>query len=914
MKPKIHVIAPRYSFGPEHQARAELTFSGATLAAQPVDVSKGHLCILIDDSSEFEEGDVIRDMDVFVQEHHYLLEKLIVTKRSIDESGAQKVVLRSDEDDATSATLWKISYLLRTRPSQKDSIEYDDKTLPKVPARGLYTEEARQERLQFVRQETGAKLQYIEKTSFDPKALVSNIEAFVGSIEIPVGIAGPLYIKGEHANGLFYAPMATSEGALVASVTRGATAISRSGGATTRVIGQRMIRVPAFVLSDMSSALFFAEWIKDHFREIVAQTRKYSNYANLSELQTQVLGRTVYVHFVYETGDAAGQNMTTTCTWQACQWIIAETKKFEGMEFENFYIESNLSNDKKVTFQAFIRGRGIRVVTEVVLTREICESILKVKPEQIFNAYNRAAAGAISAGAVGLTINAANVIGAMFAACGQDIACVHESSIGHLYMDLIDEDHLYATMVMPSLVVGSVGGGTSLPHMRESLELLGCAGPGCAHKLAEIICSFCLALDLSTISAIASDQFARAHEKMGRNRPVNWLKLGDLNAPFFEQALRKHYGDVALHVEKAELRNVENMGSSIITELTSRKINKLVGHFPFRLQVAGRDGPVDVMVKVKPLDTEVILVSNSIAAMCDARLAQSFNKFKNELEFRGCHERELVIMAQQDPRFIKYTPTTYAAWQDASREAFVLVQEYLGDMELMDTADDVSGWTPAHIRAAIDGIAEIHAIWFDRGEELKQKQWPIYPPTRDSMMKKIRLWEMLGAHAALEFPEWFTHGDMENYREHVYTIVEWYGQLDSLPHTIIHNDFNPRNIAFRKTAKGPQLVAYDWELATWHVPQHDLAELLAFVLSDTSTLDEVDEYLEYHRLALERASGKSIDPEQWRKGYALSMKDLLINRIPMYIMGHTFRHYKFLERVVKTFRHLFVLEKSRSTM
>lgn len=912
MKQKVHVIAPRYSFGPEHNARVGLLHNDKRIEVTPVDVSKGHLCVFVDATHPVLEGDRFENTRVEVQEKHYLLKKLVVYRvGSVENSTDQRVVLRADEDDNTSTILWELSYLLRTRPSVSANVEYDDASLPKVPGRGLYTEEARQERLAFVRKETGAKLEYVAKTTFDPKALVSNIEAFMGSVEIPVGVGGPLYIKGEHANGLFYAPMATSEGALVASVTRGATAITRAGGATTRVIGQRMMRVPMFILSDMSSALFFAEWVQDHYKEIAAQTRRYSNYANLQEVQAQVFGKTVYVHFIYMTGDAAGQNMTTTCTWQACQWIIGEVKKFEGIQFESFFIESNLSNDKKVTYQSFIKGRGVRVITECVLTREVCEQILKVPPDQMYRGYNKALTGCISAGMIGANINIANVIGAMFTACGQDIACVHESAIGQLYMDLLDDDHLYCAMVLPSLVVGTVGGGTGLPHQRELLEMIGCAGPGCSHKLAEIICSFCLALDLSTMAAIASDQFARAHEKLGRNRPVNWLKLGDFDAAFFDRAFRHFTGDASTKVAKAEYRKVDNLGSSIITELTSHKISKLVGHFPFRVELEGQADPVDVMIKIKPLDSEVILVSNSMAAMCDARLAQSYNKFKEKLEFRGCHNRELRVMSQTDERFRKHAPITYFTVEDPDREAYVLVQEYMTGLELMDSADDVRGWTPEHIRAAVEGIAEVHSIWFDKPKEAGAQDFNLLTPNRVSMMQKIRLWEMLGAHATQEFPEWFRDIDMENFRQRVYTIVDWYGKIDALPHTVIHNDFNPRNIGFRRTDAGLNLIAYDWELASWHLPQHDVAELLTFVLNERSTQEEVDEYLEYHRLAMEKHTGRSLDRDQWYYGYHLSLNDLLINRIPMYVMGHTFRHYKFMERIVKTFRHLLVLDTVR---
>ena len=915
MKPKVHVIAPRYSFGPEHEATVDLRQQSQCLRAEPVDVSKGHLCVRISSTLKLALGDIIESVDIQVLGKKYHLQRLQVSKISAcSDNRQQKLVLKSLDDPETAAQLWQISFALRMRPAEQDQPVYTDRTLPKVPGRGIYTEEARQERLTFVHEQTGVMLEEVAAIRLQPKALVSNIEALVGSVEVPVGVAGPLQVKGEHANGLFYAPLATTEGALVASATRGATALSRAGGVTTRVLGQRMLRVPVFVLDDLSMAFFFAEWVKDHQAEIAEQTRRYSNYANLVELQTHVLGRAVHVHFVYETGDAAGQNMTTTCTWQACQWILGEMKRFDGLCFENFMVEANLSNDKKVTYQSFLKGRGIRVLAECVLPEEVCTQVLKVKPRQLVEAYNQFVGGSIAAGMVGININVANIIAAMFTATGQDIACVHESAIGHLHMELVrteDAEEVYATLMLPSLVVGTVGGGTSLPQQKECLQLLDCAGPGRAQKLAEIIAGFCLALDLSTLSAIASDQFARAHEKLGRNRPVNWLKLGDLNVDFFNQGLHQSPLFDALNVEQVEQRTLAITGSSIITELTSHKINKLVGHFPFRLHTGAEFAPIDVMVKVKPLDDEVILMLNSMAAMCDPRLAQAYNQFKDQVGFKGCHVRELAVMSQLDERFRRHAPVTYFTVNDPEREAYVIVQEYLQDMELMDSADDTRGWTLEHIEAALSGIAEVHAIWYGREAELQQQPWLGQVMDTASMKEKTRLWEMLAVHAKEEFPEWFDERDVRMHRKALYSLEQWYREIDAMPKTLIHNDFNPRNIAFRRRFGQLTLCAYDWELATMHLPQHDCAELLVFTLGADADRRQIDYFVEFHRRALEKAVGVEIDPEQWRRGYELCLLDLLINRVPMYLMAHTFRHYAFMERVQGALRHLLALESRR---
>ncbi len=852
-------------------------------------------------------GTALQNLLVNVHGEVISLPRLRVHSVQAVENGLQ-MSLHSDGCDTTSNLLWELSYRLRLA-ARADNVIYDEASLPRVPARGHYTEEARQERLAFARAETGASLYEVACTRLDPKRLVSNIEAFIGSVEIPVGLAGPLHIQGVHAQGLFYAPLATSEGALVASATRGAMALSRSGGARARVLGQRMMRVPFFSFDSMDAALFFAEWAQGHYTELAAEVRKYSNYANLVELQPQVMGRNVHLHFIYETGDAAGQNMTTTCTWQACQWILKRLESFDGLCVQNFMIEANLSNDKKVTFQTFLKGRGVRVQAEAVLSDEICRKVLKVSAAQLVRAYQHFISGSLAAGMVGMNINVANIVAAMFTALGQDIACVHESALGQLHISLNENGDAYCSMTMPSLVIGTVGGGTNLPQQRECLELIHCAGAGNSHKLAEIIASYCLALDLSTLSAIAADQFARAHEKLGRNRPVNYLKLADLNTDFFNRALRT--GTSGFEVQALEAIKVDSKGSSIITELTAHRINKVVGHFPFQLHTD--KGDLAVMTKVKPLDDEVIIMLSGMAAMCEARLAQEFQRFRNDIGFKGCHLRELGVMTQRDARFVNNAPLVYGVVQDAEREAYVIVEEKLDpvQMVLMDSADDTSGWTREHIDTAIRGIAEVHSIWYGCEEELRSQPWLVDFPTATKMKEQRRLWELLGAHAREEFPEWFSEQDFSTYRGVVDTIGECWDEIETLPRTLVHNDFNPRNIAFRNTRDGLRLCAYDWELATLHLPQHDLAELLAFSLDASVTAAEVDHYVELHRRELERYSGKSIDAAQWRRGYELALRDLMVSRLSLYVMAHTFRHYAFMERVVKTFRTLVNIERAR---
>lgn len=222
----------------------------------------------------------------------------------------------------------------------------------------------------------------------------------------------------------------------------------------------------------------------------------------------------------------------------------------------------------------------------------------------------------------------------------------------------------------------------------------------------------------------------------------------------------------------------------------------------------------------------------------------------------------------------------------------------------MDSADDVSGWTPDHIFAALDGIAELHSIWLGREDELSQQPWLPYPPTAERMQAASPFWDLLAVQAREEFPEWFYASDLTLFRRVLSELPQWWGDLDGMPKTLIHNDFNPRNLAFRPVPEGRRLCVYDWELATLNVPQHDVAELLVFVLDEAATLGDLHRYVEHHRQALEQVSGQILDPDVYWQGFCGSVKDLLINRIAMYTMAHAAKHYEFMERVYRTLRHM----------
>ncbi|GAB2798379.1 hydroxymethylglutaryl-CoA reductase [Streptomyces chlorus] len=387
-----------------------------------------------------------------------------------------------------------------------------------MPARGLYTEAARLQRLNWLRSMTRSALDSLQHTRLDADKLTGNIEGLVGTVEIPVGVAGPLLFCGTNVQGEVYAPMATTEGALVSSATRGALAATMAGGVSTRAALQAMTRAPVFAFSRLAGAGRFASAILQHLGDLRTIIRQVSHHAALISIEPVVLGRTVHLRFRYTTGDAAGQNMTTACTWHACQWILQQPHLVADEELESFIIEGNTSGDKKASAQAVAEGRGIRVAADCLLPAGVVQRVLRTTPDELVTGYQHITAGAVHSGVLGSNANTANIVAAIFTATGQDIACVHESSVGQFILERT-RDGIYASMTLPGLALGTVGGGTHLPTQHELLKAMGCTGRGSAVRLAEIIVGFALALDLSTVSAAVAGHFADAHERLGRNRP-----------------------------------------------------------------------------------------------------------------------------------------------------------------------------------------------------------------------------------------------------------------------------------------------------------------------------------------------------------------------------------------------------------
>lgn len=346
----------------------------------------------------------------------------------------------------------------------------------------------------------------------EPDALKGNIENFIGMAQLPIGLAGPMLVNGSHAYGDFHIPLATTEGALVASYNRGMKACRLSGGITTVSLAEGVQRSPYFKFDSLITVGIFVKWVHENTTVFVDIVKETSNHARLSAVKNKIEGNSVILIFEYLTGDAAGQNMVTICTDRICKYILANFATAP----KEWYLESNYSGDKKATTLAYAHVRGKKVTAEIVLPKSIVESILKSTPEKISKYWQSSTLAVTQSGAIGAQGHIANGLTALFIACGQDVACISESSIGLTRMEVTENGDLYVSVTLPSLIVGTVGGGTGLPTQKECLSMLDCYGPGKAKKFAEICCAVALAGEVSIASAMSADHFTRAHETLGR--------------------------------------------------------------------------------------------------------------------------------------------------------------------------------------------------------------------------------------------------------------------------------------------------------------------------------------------------------------------------------------------------------------
>jgi len=342
----------------------------------------------------------------------------------------------------------------------------------------------------------------------------SNIENCIGTVKVPVGVAGPIRVRGTYAQGDFLLPMATTEAALLASYHRGAVLISKAGGCSAMLMSEGVTRSPAFAFNTIANLAIFSHWILLNKEKLTDTAKKTSNYCRLIDIRIAAEGNHLYLLCDFTTGDAAGQNMVTIATQAICEYIIANTP----VQPKFWFVEANCSGDKKSTAQSYTSVRGKKVSVEIKIPEKLVKRFLHTTPQRMVDCWQMSALGGVMSGTMGVQGHYANSLAAMFIACGQDAACVAEAAVGITRFELCDDGDLYCAVTLPNLIVGTVGGGTKLPSQKACLALMNLPKENQARAFAEVCASAALAGEISIIGSLAAGDFTSAHKSLARDR------------------------------------------------------------------------------------------------------------------------------------------------------------------------------------------------------------------------------------------------------------------------------------------------------------------------------------------------------------------------------------------------------------
>ncbi len=360
----------------------------------------------------------------------------------------------------------------------------------------------------------GVNLSHVTHYGFDPADTAGNIENFIGVAQVPLGLAGPVRINGESAKGDFIVPLATSEGTLVASYSRGMKAITEAGGCRTRVHSDFFMVPYLFRIPNLDDAVRFAQWCEQHSDEIAQVMEATTQHGRFHGMRSRIAAQGVIMEFEMSTGDAMGSNMVVVAADAGSGWIAENAP---GMDPKNRHL---VDMGKKAVTARALRGFGKHVTAEVRLPEPVFQDIFRTTSADWMRLYEAVQQYWSMTGTQGHQCMFANGLAALFIACGQDVGYLPDATYGYLHASPLPEGGLLLTVQIPCLVVGTVGGGCTLPTQRECLQVLGCEGPGKARKFAEIAAAVALAGELSVLGSSTASEFVRAHQKLGRKPAV----------------------------------------------------------------------------------------------------------------------------------------------------------------------------------------------------------------------------------------------------------------------------------------------------------------------------------------------------------------------------------------------------------
>jgi hydroxymethylglutaryl-CoA reductase (NADPH) len=558
-----------------------------------------------------------------------------------------------------------------------------------------------------------------------------------------------------------------------------------------------------------------------------------------------------------------------------------------------FIIEGNGASDKKVSQSNITEGRGVRVTAHCDIPRQVIHEVLRTTPETILKFFGPSVEYAKKSGMVGFNVNVANAIAGIFVATGQDLACIHESSTGFLNFEALGSsiypDGIRITLLLPNLVIGTVGGGTHLAKQSEALEMMGCLGSGKVKRFAQLIAGFAMGLEISTYSAIMSGEFAKAHERLGRNKPVSWLLKSEITPEFLNPLVPNLLNNE--HIVSLSWRDQHQLENGIITNITRKISNKLIGFIPLHIQLS--NGSDDrILIKSKALDTEVIKGLHLISASIDTALADLIKLHQKQLEYNQCHLKETVIYEYLQQAGFVAMPKYLGKYTHTQREIHLLIQEWIKTehIALSNSENHPENWTDDWIQVSLSSIQTAHKVL----ESL--------PQSRPDLFNEFKPWHSLNLYGKLmnilieECADIDHIEALQDINDSLLTLESDHAAV-RWPKSLIHNDFNPRNVLMRNSGMP---CIYDWELAMIDFPQRDIIEFLSFVLPEDFSAQSLMLYLKehYQEIVQRKGPGHELDFEEYLKATEMAIKTYICCRVSFYEVSGIVAKYDFSPRIL----------------
>ena len=370
-----------------------------------------------------------------------------------------------------------------------------------------------------------------------------------------------------------------------------------------------------------------------------------------------------------------------------------------------------------------------------------------------------------------------------------------------------------------------------------------------------------------------------------------------LSSPFIECIMRRHAPEKDIRVVDCRPLEIDN-SASILAVLTAGSSNKVIGHFGLAVdyESAGQRQTRHMVMKIKPHGGEIVAMLEGLAQACGGQLAAVYPAYRNLTGFQHTHERELDVYGKLASNLF---PQIFGLHADHRHGTYLILMEYLEGVDLLNSVMTPECWSDGHIRLALSQMAAWHAQHLNKELPIDPAYWDDAPSTA-YMVKLTPLWAALLENAAEKFPDLYHPGRVQWLREAIGSIPDYWQELEQMSKTLVHNDLSPRNTCFRTVGNASAFCVYDWELATYHVPQYDVVELLCFVL-DTDRYPLRPDYLEHYRKALHELTGLYTDEKAFRRGFDLAALDFGLHRLGMYMMAHAVSPYPFLPRVVNSY-------------